>query len=255
MSHSSGPLRLPTRCPSCKGALIQRMPGARQAGSISFHCMFCSYIWKVRFDEPRTNPTTDLLGDVFVVTKGGRKHKLGSVVVSAIPEDAFKKHLASKRLQAERDSEKLEHDIEGLVATLRTAETEEDRLWKILQRDEKDAQKRQAWSVAYDKAKNLPKRLDSLKAQRAYLGSGEYFFEGLPAGIAAAKTDANGKFSMTIQGQGRFGIVVTGSRDLLKGKETYFWFVWVTLDGEPSKRLVLNNENRMGAGSPDSALQ
>jgi hypothetical protein len=109
--------------------------------------------------------------------------------------------------------------------------------------------------VAYDKAKNLPKRLDSLKAQRAYLGSGEYFFEGLPAGIAAAKTDANGKFSMTIQGQGRFGVVVTGSRDLLKGKETYFWFVWVTLDGEPSKRLVLNNENRMGAGSPDSALQ
>jgi len=42
---------------------------------------------------------------------------------------------------------------------------------------------------------------------------------------------------------------------LLKGKETYYWFVWVSLDGDPSKRLALNNENVMGAGSPDSALQ
>ena len=255
MSSASGHVRLPTRCPSCKGALIQRMPGARHGGYISFICMFCSHIWKIRLEEPRTNLMTDLVGDVSIVSKGGRKHKFAAVTVSAIAEDAFKKHLASKRLQAERDSEKLEHDLDALIATLRTAEAEEDRLWKILQRDENNAQKRQAWSVAYDKAKSVPKRVESLKTQRAYLGSGEYFFEGLPAGVATAKTDANGKFSMTIQGQGRFGVVATASRDLLKGKETYFWFVWVTLDGEPSKRLVLNNDNRMGAGSPDSALQ
>jgi hypothetical protein len=255
MSHASGPPHLPTRCPSCKGALIQRMPGTRHAGYISFHCLFCSHIWKFRLDEPRTNPNGELIGDVSIVTKGGRKYKLGSVAVSAIPRDTLKKHLASKTLQAERDSQKLELDIDGLVATLRTAEADEDRLWKILQRDENNPQKRDAWSVEYDKTKNLPKQIEGLKAQRRYLASGEYFFEGLPSGISTAKTDANGKFKLTIPVQGRFGVVARASRELLKGKETYFWFVWVSLDGEPSRRLMLNNENLIGAGSPDSALQ
>ena len=254
MSHVSGSVRLPTRCPSCKGALIQRMPGARH-GYISFHCMFCSHIWKVRTDEPRPTPDGDLLGDLSIVTRGGRKHKLAAVTVSAIPEDSFKKHLASKRLQAERDTEKLEQDIEGLAASLRSAQAEEDRLWKILQRDENNPQKRDAWSVAYDKAKNLPRRIESLKAQRQYVDSGEFYLEGLPPGIATAKTDANGKFSLILPVQGRFGLVASASRELLKGKETYYWFVWVSLDGDPSKRLALNNENVMGAGSPDSALQ
>jgi hypothetical protein len=31
--------------------------------------------------------------------------------------------------------------------------------------------------------------------------------------------------------------------------------VWVNLDGQSSKRLRLSNDNVMGAGSPDSALQ
>jgi len=254
MSHVSGPVRLPTRCPTCKGALIQRMPGSRHSGYISFICMFCSHIWKVRVDEPRTNPDGALLGDISIVTRGGRKHKLASVTVTAIPEDAFKKHLASKRLQIERDTEKLEQDMEGMVATFQAAEAEENRLWQILQRDENNPKKRDAWSVAYDKAKNFPKRIESLKAQRQFLESGDYFYEGLPSGIAIAKTDANGKFSLSIPVNDRFGLVATASRDLLKGKEKYFWFVWVSLEGEPSKRLSLNNENVMGAGSPDSAL-
>jgi hypothetical protein len=59
---------------------------------------------------------------------------------------------------------------------------------------------------------------------------------------------------MLLPRDGRYGIVARVSREFGEQKETYCWFVWVSLDGAASKRLGLNNSNIVGAGSPDSAL-
>src|SRR6476661_4845140 len=177
MSDASSSPRLPTRCPVCKGALVQRMPGTRHGTYISFHCMFCSHIWKFRLEDHREDPNGDLTGDVFIVTKRGVKHKLGSVEIYLIPGEELKKHLESKTLHSEVENEKLQRQIDHLVETSRTAEEEEDRLWQVLKSDENNPQKRQAWSVAYDKTKNTPKQLEGLKIQRRNLTSGDYFFE------------------------------------------------------------------------------
>ena len=88
--------RLPTRCPACKGALIQRMPRATPGTFIYFYCLFCNHIWKFRTDEPQANPNGEVTGTVSILSKGGRKYKLGSAAVYAIPGDALKKHLESK---------------------------------------------------------------------------------------------------------------------------------------------------------------
>jgi hypothetical protein len=253
MADASGSPRLPTRCPACKGAVIQRMPRSVHGTFIWFNCLFCSHIWKFRIDEPPPNPNGEVTGTVLVVTKGGRNHKLGSAVVYAIPEDALKKHLERKTREAEVESRKLQREIERLTSMLGMAKTEEDRLWKILQRDESDSRKADAWRFVYNKAKATTQQIEDLQARRQHLQTGEYFLDGLPSAIFTAKTDAEGRFKLTIPRRGRFGVVACGSRELLKGKETYFWFVWVSLDGEPLKRLKLTNDNLMGAGSPDSA--
>jgi hypothetical protein len=255
MGDASGLPRLPTRCPACKGAVIQRIPRSTPGTFIWFTCLFCSHIWKFRIDDVPANPKGEVTGTIFVITKGGRKHRLGSAVVYAIPEDPLKKHLQGKTKEGELETRKLQRDIDRLTAMLRIANAEEDRLWKILQRDEGNPRKADAWRFVYNKAKTTTQQIEDLQARRQHLASGEYFFDGLPSGISTAKTDADGKFKLVIPRRGRHGVVASASRELLKGKETYYWFVWVNLDGEASKRLRLSNENMMGAGSPDSALQ
>jgi len=249
-------LRLPTRCPTCKGAVIQRMPSPSHGLFIWYHCLFCRNMWKFRTEDHRPNATGELVGEVFVVTKGRVKYKFGSIAVTAIPEDVLKKHLKSKTLQAELESQTLQRDIERLSRILKMAQAEEDRLWAIYQLDEGNARNSDAWLVAYNKTKDIAKEIEALLAERHHRTSGEYFFEGLPSGISKAKTDANGKFTLAIPRRGRYGVVARASRELSKEKEqeTYSWVVWATLDGQASKRLVLSNDNTLGAGSPDSAL-
>ena len=253
---TSGSPRLPTRCPLCKGAVIERLSASSHGTYIWFHCLFCNHHWKYhRADDIDANPASELIGDVAVVSRGGKKHRLDSVPVSVIPEDALRKHLKSKTLQSEVDRDKLRRDVDSLSAALARAQAEDDRLWKILKRDESNTQKAAAWSAAYNNAKNIAKQIEDLRVQQEYLASGEYFFEGLPPAVAEGKTNAQGKFSILIPRRGRYGIVARATRELFKKTETYYWFVWVTFDGEPSRRVSLGNENIMGAGSADSALR
>jgi hypothetical protein len=246
--------RLPTRCPLCKGAVIERQPSPPHGAFIWFHCFFCNHWWKFRLDTPSANPNWEIAGEVLIVTKGGMRYTPALVTVNAMAESPLKKHLESKRLQAELECQRLNRDIVGLTARLRIAKAEDDRLWEILQRDQSNSRKAEAWSVAYNRTKKVSRQIEELQTQRQYLTSGDYFLDGLPSATSTARTDANGKFTLIIPRAGRYGLVARASRELFKDEETYFWFVWVSSDGEPVKRLTLGNDNIMGAGSPDSAL-
>jgi len=253
MSALSGAVRLPTRCPACKGPVIQRV--ARAHGSIWFHCFFCDHSWKFRLDDERAVPDGELTGDVFVVTPQRKKQALGLVAVSVIPEDLLKQHLERKTSQWELEIRKRQREIDTLATTLEEARREEDRLWKIQDADKEDLRKANAWSAAYNKKKSLARELEELRARRGPLTFEEHFFQDLPSAISSTKTHADGKFSLAIPRDGRYGIVARASRELGQETQSYSWFVWVCLDGKPSKRLVLNNDNVVGAGSPDSALR
>jgi len=229
------------------------MPRPTYCTFISFYCLFCKHIWKFHIDDPCANPTGELTGDVFIVTKRRTKYQLGSVAVRAIPEDALKKHLDRKTTQSELERRKLQRDIDRLAALLRMSQAQEDRFWKILKRDESNPRKAEAWSVAYNRCKDISKRIEHAQAQWQHLASREYFFADLPSGVSTAETDADGRFTLAIPRRGRFGLVARATREFFKGKETFFWFVWVTLDGQHSKHLKLSNDNMLGAGSLDSA--
>lgn len=245
----------PTRCPACRGAVIQRLPGRTGGTSTWVYCFFCNRTWKCRFDDVRVSPDGELTGDVFVVTKGGRRRSLGSVVLNAIPEKALKKHLERKMERGERESRTLPREIDAVAAILEKTRAEEDRLWRIQKADDNNVQKAKAWSVVYNKMKTITKQLEDLQTQRQRLITGQHFFQGLPSPISSATTLADGTFTLAIPRDGRYGIVARASGALREDKQTCFWFVWVGLDGNPSKRLVLNNDNMVGAGSPDSALR
>jgi len=220
-----------------------------------FQCFFCNHTWRFRLHDPRAHADGELTGEVFVVAGDGKRHSLGSVVLNAIPEQALTEHLERRTAQSERERGKVQREIDTLAAILEEAHAEEDRLWNIQKQDESDLQKANAWRLVYNKTKNLTSQLEDLRAQKQHLPSGEYFFQDIPSPIASARTDADGTFTLFMPRDGRHGIVARASREFGEKKETYCWFVWVSLDGEHSKRLVLNNDNIVGAGSPDSALR
>jgi hypothetical protein len=246
-------VHLPKRCPICRGAAIERTSNAVSGALIWFHCLFCNHWWKFRTDETRANPDGELTGQVFIVTKRGITYKLASVPVRAIPEELAKKHLKSKSVQRELELENLQRDIKALITTLQAMQADEHRLWNILQEDESDAQNSTAWSVVYNKTKTITKELTHLHAQRKQLTSDEYFFDGLPSGISMARTDSDGRFSLVIPREGRYVIAARGPSDTYRDAEP-FWFVSVSLAGEPSKRLMLTNDNVLGAHAQDCAV-
>jgi hypothetical protein len=255
MSPVSGATRLSTRCPNCKGALVGRGAGWTHGASLWFYCFFCNHTWKGRPGDARATSYGELTGDIFVVARRKERHSLGWVVVQAIPEDALKKHLDRRMAQRELGSRKLQREIDALAATLAKTRVEEDRLWHIQKQDENNLRKAKAWSVAYNNAKKITRQLEDLRTRRQHLTSAEHFLKDLPSAISTATTNADGTFTLAIPRDGRYGIVARASRAQDDEEQTYLWFVWISLDGEPAKRLVLNNDNVVGVASPDSALQ
>ena len=182
---------------------------------------------------------------------------LGSVAVNAIAEDAFQRHLDSKTRQGELERQRLQREIRKTECEIANRRNGDDKLWKILQTDPDNSEKRMPGASLTTRP-----RTDE-RTRRARSNSGtishwaRYFFDGLPAVIATTKTDTDGKFTLGIPRQGRFGVAVCASHETLadKRKDTYFWFVWVSLDRQLSHHLVLTNDNVLGAGSADSALR
>jgi len=245
--------RLPSRCPVCKGAVIQRM--GRAHGSIWFHCLFCKHNWRFRLEDARAVPDGELTGDVCVMTRRTGRHALARVAVNVIPEHLLKQHLENKRAQWERETKRLQREIDTVASWLDKVRGEEERLWKIQDRDKDDMRKASAWNSAYNKMKTIIEQRDELLVRQRRLISGEPFFQDLPSPISSTKTDADGRFTVAIPREGRYGIVARAARDLDHETRIYTWFVWVSLDGASATRLVLNDDNVVGAGSPHSALQ
>lgn len=250
---STRPPHLPTRCPLCKGAVIERTASGAHVGFLWFHCLFCNHWWKFRIEESYTNPEGDLIGEIFIVTKSGITYRLDSVVVWAIPEEVTKKHLEHKTRQRENEVQRLRKDIARQSAALGIARADEDCLWKILQLDESNPEKSDAWTSAYKRTQKITKQIELLQAERQQMLSWEPFFEDLPTAISMAKTDADGKFALTIPRQGGFVIAARGPRETFRDIEPY-WFVRVSLDGEANKRLALTNDNVLDAAS-EAALR
>jgi hypothetical protein len=83
----------------------------------------------------------------------------------------------------------------------------------------------------------------AMAAQSHYesLTSPAGYFDGLPAAVAQAKTDADGKFSMSLP-VGDYVLAAATSRAIFKDMEQYYWLV--KLDpNDQSQSLMLSNDN------------
>lgn len=216
---------------------------------------------------------TQVYGDVFIVTKGRQNVKLALVDVAFITEAQMTSHAASKVAAAKAYFLEKQGSVSELQAQADEAEAAKDAAWakyteksqqlQAMSRGAADYPRATALIRFYDKVVQpismlhtsaqklaLEKRLALLSAQLdAYrLTQGPALFADLPPAAAAATTDADGKFTVTLK-PGRYGVVARSTRfvggDKDEGNEEYFWFVWLTLDGEREKRVMLSNDNQL----------
>jgi hypothetical protein len=91
------------------------------------------------------------------------------------------------------------------------------------------------------------KNIDWRKAVSKFTSfdSPAYYMVDLPKAAAVAKTDADGKFSLSVP-QGRYVIAAQASRSVFRDTEYYYWLVAV--DGTKPQALMLSNDNQVQTG-------
>lgn len=50
-------------------------------------------------------------------------------------------------------------------------------------------------------------------------------------------------------------IAAKAQRRVFDSTEEYYWLIWVSLDGQESKQVMLTNKNLMGDDSPDCVFK
>ncbi len=73
--------------------------------------------------------------------------------------------------------------------------------------------------------------------------------------MASVKTDADGKFSIQLDRNIKVVLAAYAARQVVGKVENYYWLVTVSLDGQPSKRIFLSNDNLATSEFKDSLVR
>lgn len=209
----------------------------------------------------------ELNGEVFIVTKAGENVKLGLVTINAIPEDKIKEYIVKKNTEAKIEIEKLKPEfkkakieMENAAEESISAEKESSRRYMLLMKSMTRKDKNywdEAVNISNVKSNiynDKQKIYSDLQDKLNYYVSPGFYFKTLPDPITTAKTDSDGRFKISIQRNKRIALAAHASRQVFDHKEEYYWLVWVSPDGEPSKNIILSNDNMTDTGAKDSLI-
>ena len=216
-------------------------------------------------------------GQIFIVTKGRENLKLALVDIRAIRESDFSTYWRSTEKNKQDELQAATSEYDRLRPTSERAQAELEDAQKQCKAAAKtvdatfsnianfDKSTNQKAKAAYDAlAKQRDSKQEAFKAARATItpsiekvealrsevlelrapGSWlDHHFASLPQGITSAISDSEGKFTLRLPRRGRFLLAAKTSRSIFQTEEQYCWLVWVSLDGQSSKSLILANHN------------
>lgn len=253
-----------------------------RAGVLVAHLMLATGCSQDEPAEPQDESAMgELSGEVFIVTQGGPSIKLGLVTVVAIPESDMLAHIKRRQEAAVAAADSLIPRLDAARAAVEAAEGAVSQADKEVEVAAKRAHQEymaclgtaasrgecSAAKPSYEQIKHdlLWRRKQEVRARESALArlnvegesltSSDFYMRELPPGIATAKTNADGLFTMNLPRTGRFALAARASRQLLGQVENYYWLVWVSLDGASSKRILLSNDNLTTVESPESVIK
>jgi hypothetical protein len=168
-------------------------------------------------------------GTVFIVTKARENIRLGLVSVTAISEDAMLAHARGKSAQLQRTDHWTERESQ-IQLGIKEAPYKGDEYNKLLAElgeiEIEKKRRREIWD-------------------RFQLDPRAFFFEALPVPLAAAVTDAEGKFAIRVPGGTAVILVAQSSRQVGDKWETYHWLCRVTLAPDATHTTVLLSSHNL----------
>jgi hypothetical protein len=194
-----------------------------------------------------------LNGEIFIVTSGQESVKLGLVEVLAFQPDSVGRAVQSvKKKLADEDArfKSVYTQIESLERRAKAAEEEARKAMSNRDRDVKVAV--DVWKRAFDLSNDCADLVTRAELHSKYLNSARPFFESLPTAIASAKTDSDGKFTITVPRSGETIICATADRKVANSSEHYYWMV----KAPPGRNalIALSNDNLATSASPQSVI-
>jgi hypothetical protein len=194
----------------------------------------------------------DVSGQVFIVTQAHESVKLGLVPVSVYPRYAVQATIEAvdAALKSDRD------EVEALATKIKEAHTSATALHDKLSKQLLNSLHDKQLSAAADRASNLERDILFLdkSASRGvsfFLGSAPYFRElnEHHRAVATTKSDADGKFMVSIPKEGEFAIVAYTGRETPNGHlEKYYWIV------PAAEHVNLSNDNLTSTTTGTSLL-
>lgn len=195
----------------------------------------------------------DIAGQVFIVTGGGYNVKLALVNVNFFSENVILDHLKKRHESGVAQQTALlpaladaHSDREGALARLRKANATVATLMESPQtsgRIDYRALKAEL-DAAIVAAKQSQEKAKEIQAKFDYFTGGAFLIDGMPVPLAAAKTDADGKFGIKLRA-GKYVVVATAGRSLGTSEEKYYWLV-KTDTSTQDQSLMLSNDNLVG---------
>lgn len=173
-----------------------------------------------------------IAGQVFVVTQAKENIKLALVTVGAIPQEEFDQHLKekqSKKIEQQKlllpKYEQAKSELEGDKVTYK---------WHALYPTPKEIKENEILAVAIAGK-------EAAITEYEKFDKAEFLLEGMPQPNFISKTDADGKFTLTLP-KGRYVITANSSRGVFGSSETYHWLVSVDTSSV-NQLLMLSNDN------------
>lgn len=186
----------------------------------------------------------EISGQIFVVTQAKDNIKLALVNVTAIPQEEFDQYLKVKKTQKleqqkllylkyKRAKEDLPLQEEYFNASSNWANLLSDLHPKRQQTklEEKLMEDTKATIAAYK----------ATLAEYEAFDNTEFLMDGLPNSKFISKTDADGRFTLTLP-KGKYVIAANSNRNVINVVETYHWLVWVD-SSSANQKLMLSNDN------------
>lgn len=203
--------------------------------------------------------SSKISGQVFVVTQGRENIKLALVEILAIPEKNIIQHLKAKQINRLEQLKILMPELEeakkiadAASEALAQAKIDRNRLYaENFYRDASFDEKNRISLARIDANANWHKQDEIANSADAVfrdkqlkilgLDAPYRYFEGLPTAVSIGKTDADGRFTLSLP-HGKYAIAATSSRKVFEGSESYCWLVWVDTSF-PNQSLTLSNDN------------
>jgi len=187
---------------------------------------------------------TEVSGEIFVVTEGAGNYKLGLVQVAVIPEADMRKYLESSNENVVQRTAAAQARYDNIAHQL---DVQHDNFNKL----KTSADMRESIAESDEYLEFLTDATHKLQLELA----GKGFFQNMPQGVvAAAATNADGKFALKIPKTGKYAIAARATRKVGSRTEEYYWLNWLEVNGEP-KMMMLSNNNMTNLNPPEAVLK